>query len=227
MARIIGKNKALKLRQKGESINEIAKRLNIPKSTISIWCRNIQLTSKQIQRLIRKQESGSYKGRMKFLEGARKKRIEEVAKLKRDGLREISKISKRDLFVAGTAMYVSEGVTSPNSDETSFSNSDPRMIRLMLKWFKEICGILDNRVVIQVRVNKIHECRIKEIENYWSNLTKIPQKQFTKTILIKSESKKIYPKSDTYYGTIRIKIRRGTQLRRKINGWIEGLIRPV
>lgn len=43
MARTVEKNKALKLRQKGKSINEIAKILDIPKSTISVWCRDIQL----------------------------------------------------------------------------------------------------------------------------------------------------------------------------------------
>jgi len=227
MARIIEKDKALKLRQKGESINEIAKRLDIPKSTVSVWCRDIQLTPNQIARLTKKQESGSYKGRVKFLERIRKERLDQVSKLREEGLREIGKISKRDLFIAGIAMYCSEGVTSSNSDEVSFSNSDAKMILLMLEWFKEICGVSDNRVVIQIRVNKIHGHRIKEIENYWSNLTKIPLSQFTKTILIKSKSKKVYPKSDTYFGTIRIKIRCGTQLRRKINGWIEGLIRPA
>jgi len=227
MARIIEKDKALKLRQKGESINEIAKRLDIPKSTVSVWCRDIQLTPNQIARLTKKQESESYKGRVKFLERIRKERLDQVSKLREEGLREIGKISKRDLFIAGIAMYCSEGVTSSNSDEVSFSNSDPGMILLMLKWFKEVCSVLNNQVVIQIRVNKIHKHRIKEIENYWSNLTKIPLSQFTKTILIKSKSKKVYPEGDTYYGTIRIKIRRGTQLRRKINGWIEGLTRPA
>jgi len=227
MARIIEKNKVLKLRQKGKSINEIAERLNIPKSTVSVWCRDIKLTSKQIRRLTERQESGSYKGRMKFLERIRKTRLDQVSKLMKEGIREVGKVNKRDLFVAGIAMYWSEGVTSSNSDEVSFSNSDARMILLMLKWFKEICGVLDNRVVIQIRVNKIHKQRIKEIESYWSNLTKIPLTQFTKTILIKSKSKKIYPKSDIYYGTVRMRIRCGTQLRRKINGWIEGLIEPA
>jgi len=223
MARIIEKNKALRLRQKGKSINEIARRLKLPKSTVSVWCRDIKLTSEQIERLVKRQKSGSYKGRMKFLERVRKKRMEEVVRLRKEGIQEIGKIKKRDLFVAGIAMYWSEGVTSSNSDEVSFSNSDPKMLLLMLRWFKEICGVLDNQFVIQIRINKIHKQRTKEIENYWSNIIKIPSSQFTKTILIKSKLKKIFPKTDTYYGTLRIKIRCGTQLRRKINGWIEGL----
>ena len=79
MTRTLEKNKALKLRQKGKSINEIATKLNIAKSTVSSWCRNIRLGTEQIERLAKRQESGSYKGRMKFLERIRNKRIKEVA----------------------------------------------------------------------------------------------------------------------------------------------------
>jgi transcriptional regulator with XRE-family HTH domain len=225
MARIIEKNNALKLRQKGKSINEIAKRLNIAKSTVSSWCRNIQLGPKQIERLAKRQESGSYKGRMKFLERIRKERIKEVTLLRRQGIKEIGKLSKRDLFISGVAMYWSEGVTSSGKDEVSFSNSDLQMILFMLKWFKEICGVANSQFAIQVRINKIHKHRVREVENYWSKLTGIPLSQFTKTILIKSKSKKIYENYNRHYGTVRIMVHRGTRLRRKINGWIEGLVK--
>lgn len=222
MAKTIKKGRAIKLRQKGKSVNEIAKILDIPKSTVSVWCRNIKLTRKQIERLIARQKSGSYKGRMKFLERIRRERLEQVDKLKIEGVREVGNVNKRDLFIAGIAMYWSEGVTSPNSDEVSFSNSDAKMVLLMKRWFEEICDILSNQIVIQVRINRAHKHRIKEIENYWSKLTKLPLDQFSKTILIKSRLKKVYPDDSTYYGTIRMKVRRGARLRRKINGWIEG-----
>ncbi|MEK7503746.1 MAG: hypothetical protein AAB577_02065 [Patescibacteria group bacterium] len=226
MARTIEKNRALKLRQKGKSINEIAENLNIPKSTVSLWCRDIKLTPTHIERLAKRQRSGSYKGRMKFLERIRGERLEQVNRLRKDGLQEIGIVNKRDLFIAGIAMYWSEGVTSPNSDEVSFSNSDAKMVLLMKRWFKEICGLSSNQIVIQVRINRMHKHRIREIENYWSKLTRLPLDQFTKTILIKSKLKKVYPKGSVYYGTIRMKIRRGTRLRRKINGWVEGLAMP-
>ena len=229
MANITKKFRAQKLRQKGWSISEIAGKLEMHKSgSISKWCRDIILTPEQIERLAKKQESGSYKGRMKFLERIRKTRIKETARLRKEGIKEVGKLKKRDLFIGGIAMYWSEGFTSPSGEEVSFCNSDPKMILFMLKWFKEICGVSDDRVAIQIRINKIHKNRIKEVENYWSKLTGIPLSQFTKTILIKTKSKKIYPNYNSHYGTIRITIHQGTQLRRKINGWIEGLMKlPV
>jgi len=223
MAKTLEKNKARKLRQKGKSINEIAKKLNIAKSTISLWCRDIRLNPKQIERLAKRQESGSYKGRMKFLERIRKERIKEVAFLQKQGIKEIGKLNKRDLFISGIAMYWSEGYTYSSGDQVGFTNSDPKMILFILKWFKEICKIPIDRLTLQVKINKIHRNRVKKVENYWSKITGIPLTQFNKTVLLKTESKKIYLNYNTHYGTLRIIVRRGTRLRRKINGWIEGL----
>lgn len=225
MANILKKDKALSLRRKGKSISEIAEKLDAPKSTVGVWCRNIKLGKKQIERLAKRQESGSYRGRMKFLERIRKDRLFQTEKLKKEGLSEIKNISKRDLFIAGIAMYLSEGATSESSEEVSFTNSDYRAVLFIKRWFKEICRVSDDRFIIQIRINKIHKNKVIDAENYWSKVTNIPVGQFSKTILIKSRSKKVYPKDNIYYGTIRLKVRQGTQLRRKINGWVEGLLK--
>lgn len=223
MARVIEKEKALELRLKGRSINEISERLSIPKSTVGVWCRDVRLGTKQIERLAKRVKNGSYKGRIRFLEKIRKKRMEEVETLKREGMKEIGKLSKRDLFIAGISMYWSEGYTYSVGDQVGFTNSDPRIILLTLSWFKDICGVPYERISLQVKINKIHKNRTRKVENYWSSLTKIPLSQFNKTVLIKSKVKKVYENHDDHYGTLRITVRKGTKLRRKINGWIEGL----
>jgi len=226
MARIKKKILAQELRRKGLSINEIAEKLRMQKSgSISKWCCNIILTPEQIERLAKKQKSGSYKGRMKFLETIRKTRMKEVALLRKQGLREIGSLDRRDLFISGIAMYWSEGYTYSGGEQVGFTNSDPKMILLILRWFKEICQVPDDRFSLQVKINKVHKNRVQKVESYWSKLTGISLNQFNKTVFIKAKSKKIYPNHNSHYGTLRITVRRGTQLRRKINGWIEGLAR--
>lgn len=227
MARIKEKNKVLKLRQKGRSINEIVQKLDVPKSTVSQWCRDVRLTQKQIERLAKRQESGSYKGRMKFLERIRRERMEEIARLRKEGLKEIGNLNKRDLFIAGIAMYWSEGYTYPGGYQVGFTNSDPKMILFILKWLREICKIPVEKLSLQIKINKLHKNRIRDVENYWSKLTKVSLSQFNKTILIKSSIKKIYPNPNIHYGTLRIVVRQGAKLRRKIHGWIEGLARGI
>ena len=228
MARIKKKLLAQELRREGHSISEIAEKLRMHKSgSISKWCRDIMLAPEQIERLSKKQKSGSYKGRMKFLERIRKERIKETALLEKQGIKEIGKLNKRDLFIAGVAMYWSEGYTYSSGEQVGFTNSDPRMILFILRWFKEIYGVSNDKFSLQVKINKIHKSRVREVENYWSKLTSIPLQQFNKTVLIKSKVKKNYPNFGTHYGTLRITVRQGTKLRRKINGWIEGLTRGI
>lgn len=226
MANTTKKYQAQKLRRKGWSISEIAQALDMHKSgSISRWCRNIILAPEQIERLAAKKEEGGYKGRMIAVEKKRRIRMQEERFFRNKGLNEIGEVNKRDLFIAGVAIYWSEGYTYSDGDQVGFTNADPKMILLMLRWFKEICKIPNNRFSLSIRVNEIHKERIEKIENYWSELTGIPLSQFNKTVLIKSKSKKVYPNPNNYFGTLRIVVLQGTKLRRRINGWIEGLAR--
>jgi transposase-like protein len=51
MAKILEREKARVYRHKGKSIAEIAKSLDVSKSTVSYWCRDIVLSSQQIKQL--------------------------------------------------------------------------------------------------------------------------------------------------------------------------------
>ena len=222
MAKFKQKNQALVLRRQGKSIGEISVKLKVSKSIVSKWCRDIALTEKQIDLLHEKMLSGSYRGRMKFLERVRAERKQEIIKLKEEGIKEIGKISNRDLLIAGTALYWAKGTKSLNAEQTSFSNSSPKMVIWILTWFEKIFHVDRERFIIQIRINKIHAGRVKEVEAYWSKLTGIPLTQFTKTILIQVKNKKVYS-DNNHYGTVRVSVRKGTQIRRKILGCIEGL----
>jgi len=224
MAKIKEKEIALALRKKGESIQKIAERVKVSKGTVSLWCRNVVLKKEQIRRLVKNQQAGSYKGRINAAEIKRQARIQEEIFLRIKGIREIGKINKRDLFVAGVAMYLSEGYTSPNESRVGFVNSDPKVILLMLKWFKEICQIPKEGIILSIRINKNQRNRVDAVEKYWSQLTGIPLSQFNKTVLINAKSKKVFPSSENYFGTLRIVIRQSTKLRRTINGWVEGVL---
>ena len=224
MAKIKEKIQAQKLRHKGRGISEIAQILSVSKSTVSVWCQNISLNTVQINQLIARQESKNHEGRLRGAEKVRQKRLKEVELLRKQGIKEIGNISEKEFFVAGIAMYWSEGYTAPVNYEVGFTNSDPRMILFMLEWFKKCCEISNDRFSLRVGINEIHKNRIKKVEKYWSYLTKIPLSQFNKISLKKTKSKKIYENHNDHYGTLRIKVRRGTRLRRKIDGWIEGLI---
>lgn len=221
MAKFKEKIRAQKLRKQGKSIKEIAKKLEISKGTVSIWCRDIQLTSNQIMRLNERQIRGRYKGIIKGAKIQRERYLKKVRTIKKQAYKEIDKLSKRDLFIAGLGLYWGEG--SKTGCLVRFYNSDPRIIYFMMKWFREIFHIPTERFAMFININKIHKKRLDDIKEYWSKLTKVPIRQFRNPTLIKTKSKKVYANFNEHFGTLSIRIRKSSELFYKIQGYIETL----
>lgn len=221
MAKSKEKNQALRLRHKGESIKDIAKKLKIAKSTISLWCRDIKLSPEQIRKLHEKMIRGGYRGRMKGARMQYENRLKREEESREKGIKMIGDLSLRDLFVAGTALYWGEG--DKKKRVFKITNSDPDLIKFILFWLEKTWGINAQRLSACVFINKVHKERKEEVENYWSKITGIPKRQFTKTILIKSKNKKNYSNFKKHYGTVSIKIKNPVELYNLVMGLIEGL----
>ncbi|MCC7500552.1 hypothetical protein IT396_01995 [Candidatus Nomurabacteria bacterium] len=222
MARFELREKALALREQGLSLNEIVQKLRANKSTVSYWCRDIKLSKLQQEKLYARSSIKSLGALLRASEQKRSARIAKVKELTAEGKGAVGKLSSRDRYIAGLALYWSEGYKH-KGEEIGFTNSDPRMIVFFIRWIADFYNIDKGRLILRVSINKAHAYRIKQVESYWSKVTGVPFTQFTKTSLIKSLSKKEYANHSTHYGTLRVKVRRGTDLRRKILGSIEQL----
>ena len=213
------KYKAIVLRKKGYSYSEILKEINVSKDTISRWCRDVKLTKPQLLRLYKKKYSGGLRG---CIIGAKKKQKEReklTSKLIEEGRKEVGRISKRDKFITGIAMYFAEG--SKGDDSVSFSNSDPRAIKFMVDWFREICKVPEEKFRCSLYIHdNLDEVKAKK---YWSNLIKIPLSQFRKSYIVKNNPWRLR-KVKHKYGVFRLTIS-NVNLHRKIMGWIEGLFK--
>ena len=102
--KIIEKEKAVALRKKGLTYKEIAEELSIPKSTLSSWLHNVQLTNKQIERIHGK----NIKIRNKFVvynEIKKARSNERKASIFLSAQNEINCISSRELKLIGSALY--------------------------------------------------------------------------------------------------------------------------
>ncbi len=219
MAKFKEKIKAQELRRNGESIKEIAKKLKVSKSTVSIWCRDIQLTKRQIAKLDERKIKGSYKGRLKGARVQREKYLKKVEELNKIGAKQINKLSKRDLLIAGVALYWGEGDKKDNM--VRLGNSDPQMVKFMINWFEEIWGFKKNQIKLHIGINQIHKKRLKKVENYWSKTTGIPKSQFGKTVLIKAKNKKVYKNFNNHYGTISVRLLKSSTFKYQMDGMIE------
>ena len=214
------------LRREGRSINDIVAISHAPKSTVSYWCRDIALSATQIDSLARKSRDRGKIGMLHAAENKRALRQAAVELQKKRGGKDVGKLSSRDLFVLGLALYWGEGYKSGN-EECGLTNSDPRIMRTFVMWLQKFYRVPLSDLILRVSINHVHRRRVLTVERYWSHVTKVPRSQFTKTSLILIRSRKVYANTGEHYGTLRIKVRRGTTLRRRIIGSIEEIGRLI
>lgn len=219
MAKFKEKIKAHKLRKQGWSIKEIAKKLKISKGTVSIWCRDIKLTKKQRLELEQKMIEGGHRGRLKGVETLKKRYLERVELFKKEGAKQIGRITKRDLFIAGIGLYWGEGDKKDNN--IRIGNSDPKMIKFILYWLKEVWDINNDRIKLHIGINYIHKKRLEKVKKYWAKVTGISENQFGKIVLIKAKNKKVYDNFNNHYGTLSIRVRKSSSLKYQMDGMLE------
>jgi hypothetical protein len=222
MAKFKEKNEAVKLRIKGWSIGDIAKKLLISKSTVSMWCRDISLSDTAIREIAKKSKKKSTDALLHYSESLRIQRQQRTSESETKGKERLGLLSKRDIFCIGIGLYWGEGYKK-GSQEFGFTNSDPQMVRFYVKWLEIVFGVKKNDLILRISINAQHTSRVHEVEKYWEGLLGLPSKSFTKLSLIKTTSKKIY-NDRNHMGTLRIKVRKGTSMRREVMGAIRSIV---
>lgn len=213
--------KALVLRKRGKSIKQIAKLLSVSVSIVSVWCKEVELTEEQKEKLKRR------KVRIRHLRRLAKKshleKISRVKKLLKDANAEIQPLSKQELFLTGLALYWAEGFKSVKEGRLGFCNSDPRMIKFIIEWFERALKIKREDFILRTEFNETHKDRTEEIKHFWSKTTKVSLAQFEKPFYHRSSWLRDYPDRSDYHGVLRVRVRRSSQLLNKTRGWINGL----
>lgn len=214
------KIKAQALRKKGLSYGAIMQQIRVSKDTISRWCRDIELTQDQKRKLLENKMFGQRKGSIIAADNKRRARLIRTKIIFRDAKKELGRLSKRDRFITGVALYSGEGYK--NDGKGGFANSDPILIKFMSKWFQEFCQLpiekLRGAIWIHQGLDSI------AAKQFWSKLTGIPEEQFHKTYIAKDkkDSKKIR-KNIHQYGVFAIRFS-DSDKQRKIIGWISALL---
>jgi len=221
MAKSKEKLEARKLRKKGESIKRIAKILNVSVSSVSIWCRNIELTNEQINNLAKRRSSPFFGKRKKYFFKRKKEFAKKVLSLKNEGIKSIGKLDKRDILLIGIALYWGEGFKKDHL--VGLASSDINISKFFIYWLKKCFNISYKDLILRVTANNSYKDKIRDLEKFWSRGLKIPLSQFSKSYFQKTKWKKEYENKDLYHGVLRIKARRSVNLLRKIFGYIEGI----
>ena len=221
MAKSKEKIKARKLRKKGESIKKIANLLKISVSTVSLWCRNVELTDKQIENLRKRQTDPFYGKKLDYYLKKKKEFNLKLLNLKNEGINSIGKLSKREIFLIGVALYWGEGFKKDSL--VGLATLDINIAKFFIFWLNKSFGITTKNLLLRITANISYKSKINDLSKYWSRELNIPISNFSKPFFQKTKWKKEYENKDNYHGVLRIRARRSIDLLRKIFGYIEGI----
>ena len=224
MAKSLLRLEARKLRRKGVSVKTIAKMLGVSKSTASLWVRDLVLTVEQLENLRQSSIRGAERGRLMGALMQKERRLKLVVESNKTGTKYLSSLTEREFLIAGLALYWGEG-HKKSRNRVGFCNSDPRMIKFLMRWLIKCLRVRSADLRCRVGINVIHTKREQAVREYWSKITGIPLGQFSSTSFKKVDNKKIYENFNEHYGTLDMGVVKATPLYYRIMGLIEGLAR--
>lgn len=209
------KQKAVELRKRGVSMGEIARILNVAKSSVSYWVRDVVLTQTQKEKLNKNGHS---------IDAIEKRRVARIANTRKrrqlimlQAGEEVSQLSSDPLWCVGVSLYWGEG--GKTQQTARVSNSDPAVIRIMMKFFEKYSSV--DKKKFHGHVHTFSHKNAKEAVIYWSKVSGISQSKFFKTYVKQSSASK--KKRETLpFGTMQIYVH-DTVFFFKLMGWIETL----
>lgn len=212
---------AFSLRRRGYSYNIISARTGISKSTLSDWLSKIDyFPNEEVKKRIGRARTAAAVAQ-------RQKKLQSIEKANTMAVGDIGSVSKRDLLMLGLGVYIGEG--SKTGRSTRIVNSNPLIINLVLKWFREIFGVTTGN--FKVRIHLYPDNNIEETLHYWSLQLDLPLEQFQPTQIDTRTGKKMFKRGKLPYGTAHVTVQSGGRpehgvfLQRRINAWIEKVVK--
>lgn len=208
------KSTAIGLRKNGFSYSQIRRNIQVSKSTLSLWLRDVELDYGEAEKLLKGREiSRDRASKAKKLD-----RVNRTNVLVESGRKEVISLIDNPLFFAGLMLYWAEGAKN-SSEQVKFTNSDESMIILIMKWFRESCKVPEGKFRLHLHIHNMHHR--PDAEGYWSKLTGIPKNQFYKTFVKQSTLR--HRRNVLYNGTCAVVVNDRAFFRR-ITGWKLGLL---
>lgn len=193
------KELAISLRREGFSMNEIALRLDVSKSSVSLWTRDVELPSNCKGRLGKKRTVQEYANNGK---GAAR-----VAREKRQTYQDSGAerfIAGDKLFMMGCMLYWCEGQKSKNA--ICFSNADPDVISVFIRFLRDSMAVAEEKIKLRIHAYLNNGILQSEIEEFWlktAGLSRVALHKGTYDVYSRSSARK---KRNLLYGTAHITV---------------------
>jgi len=168
---------AVKLRRKGFSIGKIEYNLGIPRSTLSGWLKNIELSQKQKEKLTQNWKNALIKARKKAVlwhNTQKEKRLKKAENQAIETIRGIDITDKKILELALAILYMGEG--TKRKIETSIGSSDPLILKFFVATLKTLYNF--NPEKIKCQLNLRADQNPEKMKYFWSKELGVPINNF-------------------------------------------------
>jgi len=202
-------------REQGLPIKEIARRLGVAVSSVSVWVRDIELTAAQHEALLDRNPAYNHQRNGSRTMAARY-RAERVI-YQQEGRRLARR--REPLHIAGCMLYWAEGAKERN--QLQFSNSDPDMARFFVTFLETYFEVAPCDIRITCHLFADHVERQQEVERFWLDYLGLPDSSLRKSVVNRYSrwtQKKRYNRLP--YGTCRVVVSR-TRITQSIFGAIQ------
>lgn len=216
-------DQAINLRRQGLSYAEILREVKVAKSTLSLWLRDVNLSEKQSQKLTEKKIKSARRG-------GEKRHLQKIEKIKRindESKKDVTKISKRELWLMGVMLYWAEGTKEKEwrpGTGIQFSNSDPFMIKIFIEWLRKVFDASNDDIGFEIYIHENEKGRTDNVSEFWARKLNLPTSKFSRIYFKKNKIKTNRKNTGTlYFGLIKVKVKASSHLNRKIAGWIKAI----
>ena len=203
------------LRRRGYSLPEISNEVGVSKTSVLRFIKDVQILPEYLSEWVGKRG------------GSKKIKLLKLKKALNKGESIVRRLTDKEQLLILCALYWAEGNKQKEhnpSTEVVFSNSDPSMIKLYLKWLEKCLGVQQDRLVFEIYIHRSHHKTIKDLTGFWSEVTGFPVSKFDRVYFKKNKIHSFRKnRGPNYSGVLRIWVRRSTDLNRKIQGWTQGI----
>jgi hypothetical protein len=216
------RSQALELRVQGWSVNDLAMKLGVAKSTAYTWVKHIPLDP-NAERARAKQEHAALMVAGRWDEH-RRERDRSQAENHAGVADEIGELSDRELLLVGAAIYWCEGAKSKpwrRLDRLTFINSDPGLLRLFLR-FLALHGRAKDSVNYRVHIHETADAGAAD--DWWARELDLPRERFQGPTIKKNlpGTRRMNTGAD-YHGCLVITVSQSRELYWRVEGVMAAL----
>lgn len=210
------------LRADGLLLREIAERLQVSIKAASLYTRGMPWPD----RARHGGDAAQVRAMAEARWGAHRRRRDAAAQQRKlEAARAVGEVDDHTLLLLGAIAYWCEGAKSKpwrRQGKWVFVNSDPWLIRLMVRWLR-LVDVPPERWIVRLQIHETAD--VAASEEYWRHVLGLPDLVFGKASIKRHRPLTTrHNVGEGYHGCLSIYVRRGTELLQQVEGWVVGTV---